>query len=134
MARINRREFMKGLSLTAAAVVPMAVPGSALGFDGGVSANERVAMGVVGCGSHSRTWNCPLMLQNPEQQIVAICDPDENNLNAVRDYVNGEYAKQTGKPYSVAAFRDLSARKKRSTNMVAASRSELSTYNVTNTS
>ena len=109
MSSLNRRDFIKGLSMSAAAAVaaPMTVPGTALGLDGGVSANERVAMGVVGCGSHSRSWNCPLMLQNKEQQIVAICDPDENHLNNVKNYVNGEYTKQTGTSYNVAAFKDF---------------------------
>ena len=86
MSSLTRRDFIKGLT-AAAVAAPIVAPASALGLDGAVSANERVAMGVVGCGSHSRYWNCPLMLQNKEQQIVAICDPDENHLNDVKNLV-----------------------------------------------
>ena len=82
MSSFTRRDFIKGLSLSAAAMVaaPVTVPGSALGLDGGVSANERVAMGVVGCGSHSRTWTATLSA--PVSRCIRTCQPLDQHLSA----------------------------------------------------
>lgn len=109
MAYSTRRQFLRQLSAGAALSVsiPALVSGPALGLDGNVPANSRITMGVIGCGSHSRTWNVPLMLANREQQIIALCDPDSQHLEAVRNQVDSAYAKQTGKESRTATYRDF---------------------------
>ena len=91
MPHLTRRQFLK---LSAASLsVPALMRSSALGLDGSVPANERVTMGVLGCGLHSTTWNIPLMLANREQQIVAVCDPDAEHLAKAENQVNDFYSK-----------------------------------------
>ncbi|MGL4943138.1 MAG: Gfo/Idh/MocA family protein [Thermoguttaceae bacterium] len=98
MSTTTRRNFLK----TAAAVsvaVPMGVSARALGRDGGVAASERVTMGLIGCGSHGAGWNLDLMLQNPEQQVVAVCDVDHQRLEAACEKANTGYAPRNGAAY-----------------------------------
>ena len=105
MPHLTRRQFLK---LSAASLsVPALIRSSALGLDGSVPANERVTMGVLGCGLHSTNWNIPLMLANREQQIVAVCDPDAEHLAKAENQVNDFYSKLTGQEYKVAACRDF---------------------------
>lgn len=87
-------------------LIPDLIPASALGRDGKTAPSQRIRMGVIGCGGHSR-WNINLMLHNPEQQIVALCDPDESHLIARKDMVEKFYAKESGRSYSADPYKDF---------------------------
>ncbi len=91
------------------------IPASALGLDGNVAPSERVAMGLIGCGSHGGGWNLDLMIANPMQQVVAVCDVDENRLNATQKKAEKAYSDKMGAAYKGCAahadFRDLVNRK-----------------------
>jgi hypothetical protein len=47
--RTGRRQFLKSMAGMAVAA-PLVIPGSALGADGRVSANERIVLGHIGMG------------------------------------------------------------------------------------
>ncbi|MDP6718934.1 MAG: Gfo/Idh/MocA family oxidoreductase, partial [Pirellulaceae bacterium] len=72
--RINRRRFVKtatGLAVAAGAA-PIFLPSRAFG------ANERLNIGVIGVGGRGAGDLQGVASQN----IVALCDVDENRLNA----------------------------------------------------
>lgn len=87
-------------------LLPALIPSSAIGRDGKVSPSERIRMGVIGCGIHSG-WNINLMFHNKEQQIVALCDPDERHLLDKKKQVENFYSQESGQPYTVDTYKDF---------------------------
>ncbi|MDR0706164.1 MAG: Gfo/Idh/MocA family oxidoreductase [Planctomycetaceae bacterium] len=114
MTKISRRSFLQTSALTTIAL-PMIVPKTVLGRDGDIPPSERITMGLIGCGSHGAGWNLPLMLNNPLQQVIAVCDADKNYLNNTQKTVNDFYSKKSDKTYhgcdKYEDFRDLINRK-----------------------
>ncbi len=119
MKRMTRRSFLKSGALltagTAAVLSPTVIPTSALGLDGHVAPSERVTMGLIGCGSHGRGWNLDMMFRNPMQQVVAVCDVDQNYLNAAQKKTNDFYSQKSRQDWkgcdAYRDFRDLVNRK-----------------------
>ncbi|MDR1141933.1 MAG: Gfo/Idh/MocA family oxidoreductase, partial [Planctomycetaceae bacterium] len=113
MTKYLRRDFLRLASMSVA--VPFVVPSSVVGLDGNVAPSERITMGLIGCGSHGLHWNLPLMLKNPLQQVVAVCDIDKNHLASGKKKVDDFYSQQNGKEDKSCAtyddFRDLINRK-----------------------
>ena len=70
----RRREFLKAIATTVA--VPTIIGSSALGLAGTVAPSNRITMGLIGCGGHGTSWNLDRMLENPDQQVIAVCDVD----------------------------------------------------------
>ena len=115
MPRSNRQSRRVFLQTTAALAAPLLVPGSALGLDGALPPSERVTMGLIGCGSHGVGWNLNLMLQNPMQQVVAVCDVDKNHVENARKRTVDHYSAKSGTDYKGCGvytdFRDVVNRK-----------------------
>ena len=113
MSSLSRRSFLKKSS--ALAVGSVLIPASALGLDGNVPANERIAMGLVGSGDHGAGWNLDLMIANPMQQVIAVCDVDEGRMNNARNKAEKAYSEKMGTAYKGCTahgdFRDLVNRK-----------------------
>ena len=109
MTSLSRRLFLKKSS--ALALGSTLIPASALGLDGNVAANDRIAMGLIGCGSHGGGWNLDLMAANPMQQVVAVCDVDETRMNNTRNRAESLYSAKMGAAYKGCTahgdFRDL---------------------------
>tara|TARA_R110002095_G_scaffold111255_2_gene97272 strand:+ start:1088 stop:2374 length:1287 start_codon:yes stop_codon:yes gene_type:complete len=94
MSNVNRRTFM-GASLAWAGA-------SALG-QAAVSANEKVNVALVGCGSRGSAlggWFSKL----PDSQLVAVCDPDAGRSGQMADQIEMSGAKR---PKTVEDFRSL---------------------------
>jgi len=113
MHSLSRRSFLKQSS--ALAFGATLIPASALGLDGNVAASERIAMGLIGCGDHGNSWNLDLMIANPMQQVVAVCDVDEKRMNTTRNKAQKTYSDKMGATYKGCTahgdFRDLVNRK-----------------------
>ena len=116
----GRRDFLKQMVAGTAFMAPLVIGGRAIGLDGAVSANERVTMGLIGCGQHGVEWNMSLMFDNPEQQVVAVCDVDHLRMQDAKRRVEEFYtAAQNSDGSGVSAytcaayedFRDLINRK-----------------------
>ena len=76
-AMMNRRQFMKKASIATAAIsAPMIIPGSALGKNGIIAPSERIVMGCIGLGGQG-THNMRAFINQPDTEIVALCDVDE---------------------------------------------------------
>jgi predicted dehydrogenase len=86
---------MKG---TAAAVggivaVPTIIPGTALGADGRAAASERIAVGVIGLGGRGR-YVMGAFMEQPDAQVVAVCDVIGDRSKAGRKLVNDKYGNE----------------------------------------
>jgi len=86
---ITRRDFVKDSTITAIgtglALSTGPLAGKVLG------ANEKITVGVIGCGSQGR-WNMRDFLRQPDVQIAAVCDVFDTNLNEAREMTDGKAA------------------------------------------
>ncbi len=89
---MKRRDFLK-TSTAAAVAAPTIIPGSALGQGDKTAPNDRITLGLIGCGGQG-TGNLRNLMNQPGVQAVAVCDPDKNHANRAKGHVEGQYAKQ----------------------------------------
>jgi predicted dehydrogenase len=71
---MNRREFIGSAAATAATV--FVVPRHVLGGAGYVPPSDKITVANIGCGTQGLR-EMPGMLQNPEVQVVSVCDPNK---------------------------------------------------------
>ncbi len=107
--RINRRQFLKKLSGAAAGAIalPYLIPSSALGKAGTVAPSNRVVLACIGVGWQG-TSNMESFLNEPDAQVLAVCDIDTDHLHNARDIVNRKYGNRDCATYH--DFRELLAR------------------------
>ncbi len=74
LKNMNRRKFMGSAAATAATI--SIVPGHVLGGHGNVPPSDRITIANIGCGTQGLR-EMPGMLENPELQVVAVCDPNK---------------------------------------------------------
>src|SRR6187399_2892334 len=111
--RRTRRQFLadagKGLAV---AGFPAIIPSSVLGA---FSPGNRINVGAIGTGRISRGHDMPGLWRHDTARIMAVCDLDSRRAQDAVSLVNGQYTKQTGKPYSgvtaYANYRELLANK-----------------------
>jgi predicted dehydrogenase len=115
---IRRRTFLNHVTtgVSAVFVAPLIVPARVLGADGGIAPSKRITIGMIGTGRQATYANIPGFLQEPDAQIVAVCDVDSWRMENARKIVEAHYAKgQTSGTYKGCAtfgdFRELLARK-----------------------
>lgn len=116
--KINRRSFL-GRSATAASTLAAAyiVPSSALGLDGTVAPSERIAVGFIGTGSHGTSWNLRFYLQQPDAQVVAVCDVDSKHMLNAKQIIDKKYGNKDCA--TTKDFRDILARRDIDTVMIS---------------
>ncbi len=108
--KINRRQFLKRLSVAAAGAAgfPSIVPASVLGKTGSNAPSNRIVMAGIGFGMMGIP-NMRNFLEKDEVHWVAVCDVDEQNLMKARDIVNTKYGNTDCAVYR--DFRELCQRK-----------------------
>src|SRR5712692_1672928 len=99
--RMDRRRFLAtaGQGLVASSVAagfPAIVPASVFGS---TSPSNRINVGAIGTGRISRGHDLPGIWQPGIARIMAVCDLDLRRVEDAKTFVNGYYAKKTGKPY-----------------------------------
>jgi len=79
VASITRRQFIRrgGTGITAASLY-MARPASGI-----VGANERIVVGVIGCGGMGK-GHCRTLADLPEAKVAYVCDPDSTRCNEAK--------------------------------------------------
>ena len=82
---MNRRQFIKDTSLTGATLGVSAF----LQNTRVVAANDRVGVGLVGCGGMGR-MNLTDFMKNPEVEAVAVCDVFQGNLEKALAVTQGK--------------------------------------------
>lgn len=104
MIKVDRRSFVKGSLLTAAAAgFPTIVPSRVLGQD---APSNRINIGAIGVGRISRGHDMPGVMQYTgvagprNNRIIAVCDLDANRVKLGQQFVDGFYAKKLGTPYT----------------------------------
>ncbi len=75
---------------------PAIVPSSVFGA---TSPSNRINVGAIGIGRISRGHDMPGIWKHDTARIMAVCDLDSKRVEDAKVLVNGQYAKQTGKPY-----------------------------------
>jgi predicted dehydrogenase len=106
---ISRRQFLGtavaastiGLEASAALADPSASPRSRR-----VSANDKIVLGLIGCGGQG-SWNMKRMMFIPEISVGALCDVDDARMQADIRYVTRKY----GEPRIFKDYRKLLERK-----------------------
>lgn len=108
--KINRRQFLKQLSVAAVGVAgfPSIVPASVLGKSGAIAPSDRIVMAAIGFGMMGIP-NMESFLSKDEVRFVAVCDVDENHLQRARNIVNEKYGNKDCATYH--DFRELCQRK-----------------------
>lgn len=91
--QLSRRAFLGGsLSAAGAALaIPYFVPASALGLGGTVAPSEKITIGFIGTGSHGIGWNLAAYLQQPDAQVITVCDVDSNAMLEAKKQVDAKY-------------------------------------------
>jgi predicted dehydrogenase len=108
--RTNRRQFLghAAASTTAALALPRFLPATALGRDGTVAPSEKITVGCIGTGSHGTHRNLRFYLEQPDAQVVAVCDVDGNHMATAKQQVDQKYG--SGDCATTRDFRDILAR------------------------
>ncbi len=96
----TRRQFIQ--TSAAALAMPALVPARAKG------ANERLAIGLIGCGGRGR-WLAEAFLKQADAQVVAVCDVDRERGNQGRESVRRMVDEQQRGCRAFADFRELLA-------------------------
>jgi predicted dehydrogenase len=87
---MSRRDFVKDSTITA---IGTSLAFSAGPLAGGVlGANDKIVVGVIGCGGQGR-WNMRDFLRQPDVQIAAVCDVYDANLNQASEMTDGKATK-----------------------------------------
>jgi len=97
--QISRREFLDSSSRTVAGVAAgLAVGGLATAARGqprpaAVSPNEKVVVGLIGCGGMGN-YNLDDFMRAEEVAVAAVCDVDASHLKSTADKVEKKYGKR----------------------------------------
>lgn len=83
---INRRNFI-GTAAKASLVFSI-VPRHVLGGKGYIPPSEKLNIAYIGCGTQGLREMCPL-IENPEIQIVSVCDPNKLSTDYIDWSTNG---------------------------------------------
>lgn len=105
---ISRRHFLARTSLAGAAIaLPTFLPARVI--RGAQTPSQRIAMGFIGMGEHGISRNLRGFLQQPDVQIVAVCDVDARRLEQARDVVAAHHARHpdAASPRDLVATRDF---------------------------
>jgi len=94
---VSRRSFLKkGLGTGTALGFPTIVPATVFGQN---APSNRVNVGAIGVGRISRVHDIPGIWKYDSARIIAVCDLDSKRVEKGKTFVNGYYAKKTGKAY-----------------------------------
>lgn len=105
----NRRRFLRGMLRAGggAALFPALIPATALGRAGRAAPGERIVMGAIGLGGRGR-YDLGAFLNNPDVQVVAVCDCRRERREQGKQIVDRKYGNQDCR--MIPDFHDLLAR------------------------
>jgi predicted dehydrogenase len=89
-ASISRRRFVRrSANGSAALALPSIIPARVLGE---TAPSRRIALGFIGVGDHGINRNLRGFLNQPDAQVVALCDVDSRHLSQAKETVDKFYA------------------------------------------
>ncbi len=83
---LTRRRFLESLAAGAGVVVPTIVPASAIGADGEAAASERIAVGIIGCGSRGMQVMSGFA-HGRHSCVLAVCDVQDKRCRLARKLI-----------------------------------------------
>ena len=92
---MHRRQFLRK-TLAAGAALPVLSPARSLAAAGVPPPSERIALGFIGLGSHGIGVNLKSFLNEPDAQVVALCDVDAAHLADAVSTVSSKYGTAKG--------------------------------------
>ena len=104
---LTRRSFLKKAVVASTAVAPMIIPSSALGLGKSVAPSNRIVMASIGIGGQAQ-YLMRNAIQQPDSQIVALCDINRPKAESVKGTVDKHYENTDCKTYG--DFREVIAR------------------------
>jgi len=114
----SRRGFLKGAAAVAigTAVCPRVIPSRALGLDKVPAPSQRITLGFIGTGDHGINRNVRGFLNQPDAQVLAVCDVDAARREDAKKIVEQHYADAMAKGIykgcgSYNDFREIIGRK-----------------------
>ncbi|MEN8193554.1 MAG: Gfo/Idh/MocA family oxidoreductase, partial [Bacteroidota bacterium] len=115
MKKLSRRNFIKSSAFATAGIitVPSILPANVFRS---ASPNDKINIGVIGCGRIARGHDIPETLKYDTARIVAVCDVDSKRMKEGKELVEKLYLEKTGQKDYVDVkmygdFRDLVADK-----------------------
>lgn len=106
---LTRRTFLQ----STAAAMPGVMGANSFASVGRVAPSDRVNVAMIGCGKMANSYHIPQLLQQPDVQLVAVCEVDTTRRDWAAERVNQKYSdtKQDFKGCSTYVdFRDVIAR------------------------
>ena len=106
---LTRRTFLQ----STAAAMPAVIGANSFASVGRVAPSDRVNVAMIGCGKMANSYHIPQLLQQPDVQLVAVCEVDTTRREWAAERVNQKYSdtKQDFKGCSTYVdFRDVIAR------------------------
>ena len=98
---VTRRRFLATAAKAGAVLTaPMFIPGSALGKDGAVAANERIALAGLGLGGRG-SYDLGCFMEEPVVQVVAFADIRKDRRESLKATAEKKYGP------GVATYRDF---------------------------
>ncbi len=97
--KMERRKFIRNAVAGAAGtiILPAVVPSSVFGKG---SPNDKINVGVIGCGRISRAWDMPGVMKFDSVRMVAVCYVDSNRMADAKTLIENYYEKNgKGKDY-----------------------------------
>ena len=89
---ISRRSLLRGTAAAAGAVaVPYLIPASVLGLEDTVAPSNRITVGMIGVGRQVLAYNLPFFMNQPDCEIVALCDSDRWRLAVTEERTASYY-------------------------------------------
>ena len=86
---VSRRTFLK----TTAVAAPAIVTASAFGNTLRAAPSDRISVAIIGCGKMANDFHIPQLLNQPDVQVVAVCEVDKNRRAHAEKRVNDKYGK-----------------------------------------
>ncbi len=104
----SRRSFLGRSAASAAATIaiPTFLP-DLCRADGRAMPNDRLTIGVIGCGKMAKDNHIPILLRQTDTQIVAVCEVDQTRLDKSEERINKHYSKANRKFKGVDAYKDF---------------------------
>ncbi|HEO69913.1 MAG TPA: Gfo/Idh/MocA family oxidoreductase [Candidatus Hydrogenedentes bacterium] len=90
-----------GGALGSVVAAPLVLTNTALGAQGRPPASERIVMGVIGLGGRG-SYVMQAFMEQPDVEVVAVCDVDRQRREQGRQIVNDTYGNQ-----DCTAYRDM---------------------------
>ena len=90
---LHRRSFLQQTAQAGGALLaaPYFVRSTVLGAQNAIAPSEKITVALIGTGSHGTHWNLRFYLQQPDAQIVAVCDVDSKHMAEAKKQVDEKY-------------------------------------------